>query len=53
MPIEKGDSLEKEIGDFLECVSTGRKPRVTGEHGREALALALEITEQIRKQVKR
>ena len=38
--------------DFLECVKTGRTPQVTGEHGREALALALEITAQIRKQVK-
>jgi len=49
MPIEKGDSLEKELKDFLECVQTGRSPQVTGEHGREALALALEITAQIRK----
>jgi predicted dehydrogenase len=49
MPIEKGDSLQKEIADFLDCVRTGRSPQVTGEHGREALALALEITEQIRK----
>jgi predicted dehydrogenase len=49
MPIEKGDSLQKEIHDFLECVKTGREPQVTGEHGREALALALEITSQIKK----
>ncbi len=48
MPIEKGDSLQLEIGDFLDCVTTGRSPRVTGEHGREALALALEITRQIK-----
>jgi predicted dehydrogenase len=48
MPIEKGDSLQNEIGDFLECIRTGRSPQVTGEKGREALALALEITRQIR-----
>jgi predicted dehydrogenase len=48
MPIEKGDSLQNEISDFLECVRTGRPPQVTGEKGREALALALEITRQIR-----
>jgi len=49
MPIEKGDSLQLEIQDFLKCVATGQPPRVTGQHGREALALALEITAQIRK----
>lgn len=49
MPIEKGDSLQKEIADFLVCVQTGKPPLVTGESGREALAIALEITAQIRR----
>lgn len=46
--IEPAETLRLELEDFLQCVRKGKPPRVTGEHGREALALALRITEQIR-----
>jgi predicted dehydrogenase len=36
----KNDQLTSELKHFLECVRTGRRPRVTGEDGRDALELA-------------
>ena len=36
----KNDQLTSELRHFIDCVRSGRTPRVTGEDGREALALA-------------
>lgn len=41
--LKKVDPLERELAHFLECVRTGVKPLVSGEHGRNALELALEV----------
>ena len=38
------DTLKLEIEDFLNCVTQARAPRVSGEDGHKALALALEIS---------
>ncbi|HTL70635.1 MAG TPA: Gfo/Idh/MocA family oxidoreductase [Candidatus Eisenbacteria bacterium] len=46
--ITKSDSLKAELTDFIECVRTGKRPLVSGEEGRAALALALQISRQIR-----
>jgi predicted dehydrogenase len=46
-PIQAGEPLRLEIQSFLECVRTRRQPRVTGQDGRRALALALEINQAI------
>ena len=35
-----GDQLTREIEDFIRCVQTGARPRVSGTEAREALALA-------------
>lgn len=40
LPIEKEEPLRREIEDFLAAVREKRPPRVTGEDGRAALALA-------------
>lgn len=40
LPIEKEEPLRREIEDFLGAVREKRAPRVTGEDGRAALALA-------------
>ena len=40
IPIEKEEPLRREIEDFLAAVREKRAPRVTGEDGRAALALA-------------
>ncbi len=45
--VTAGEPLRLEIESFLECVRTRRAPRVTGEEGRAALALALDINQAI------
>ena len=44
---EQGDALLSEISDFLECVRTGRPPRVTGKDGMMALETALRINNKM------
>ena len=46
--ITKSDSLKAELSDFVACVRTDKKPLVSGEEARDALALALQIQKQIR-----
>ena len=46
--LAKVDPLERELTHFLQCVVSGRTPLVSGEHGRDALELALEITRSMR-----
>jgi predicted dehydrogenase len=41
--LEKADALERELMHFIQCVKEGKKPLVSGEHGRDALELAQEI----------
>ena len=45
--ITKTDSLKEELSDFIDCVRHQRHPLVSGQEGREALAVALEISKQI------
>jgi predicted dehydrogenase len=47
IPVEMGEPLRLEIVAFLDAVRTRDEPVVSGEDGREALALALEINEAI------
>ncbi|MFH1577900.1 MAG: Gfo/Idh/MocA family oxidoreductase [Candidatus Omnitrophota bacterium] len=47
LPIEKEPSLKKELAYFLECVVKHKKPHISGEEAREALATALEIKNKI------
>jgi predicted dehydrogenase len=42
---ESGDALLEEIKHFVHCVKTGENPLVSGEAGRKALAVAIEITQ--------
>ena len=44
----RGDQLTSELKHFIQCVRTNAKPRVTGEDGRNALALAQRILESVR-----
>ena len=46
--IEHKDSLEEEISCFLKAVKQKSEPLVSGESGRRALKIALEITKQLR-----
>ncbi len=47
VPVVAGEPLKLEIESFLHAVTTRTRPVVSGEDGRAALALALEINEAI------
>jgi predicted dehydrogenase len=44
----KQDQLTAELRAFVDCVRTCRTPRVTGEDGRDALALAHRVLDAVR-----
>lgn len=44
-----GDNLTRELQHFVECVRTGSQPRVRGEEGRDAIALAARVLESLRR----
>jgi predicted dehydrogenase len=44
----KGDQLTAELRHFVDCVRTGRRPRVSGEDGRNALELAERVLAAVR-----
>jgi predicted dehydrogenase len=46
--IDKGESLLMELQSFVDAVSRGEKPAVTGQQGMAALELALKVTELAR-----
>ena len=41
--LKKQDPLRAELVHFLDCIVTQRPPLVTGQHGRDAIALAQEV----------
>jgi predicted dehydrogenase len=43
----QGDALLEEISSFLECVTSGGQPVVSGEDGKRALETALIISRQL------
>jgi predicted dehydrogenase len=53
VPVEQGEPLRLEIESFLSAVRTRTTPLVSGEDGRAALALALEINQAIAAHAKR
>jgi predicted dehydrogenase len=42
-----GDALTAELKHFVHCIVTGTKPKVSGEEGRNAIALATRILESM------
>ena len=47
LPIEKEEPLRKELEHFCECVREDKTPLVSGTEAKEALKVALAITQQI------
>ncbi len=47
LPIEKEEPLRKEIEHFLTCIQEDKIPLIAGPEAREALKVALAITQQI------
>lgn len=45
--LAKVEQLKIELEHFIECVRSDRKPFVTGEHGRDAVNLAMEILKKM------
>ncbi len=50
--IKKEEPLKKELEAFINCVRTGERPLVSGEEGRDALKIALQIEDAIRENIK-
>ncbi|MDO8734750.1 MAG: Gfo/Idh/MocA family oxidoreductase [Elusimicrobiota bacterium] len=42
------EPLKRELEHFINCVRTGKPPMVTGEHGRDALEVAIEILKKLK-----
>lgn len=47
LQFEDNDALNLEILDFINAITTGGQPKVSGEDGKRALATAIAITSQI------
>ena len=45
--LDKTQPLQNELAHFIDCIRHDRKPWASGEHGLEALKLALQITEEL------
>jgi predicted dehydrogenase len=45
--LDKTEPLLKQVDHFIDCVRHNRKPWPSGEHGIEALKLALQITDEL------
>ncbi len=46
--LKRDEPLKGELQDFINCVQAGKKPLVPGEHGRDALEVALEVLNKIK-----
>ncbi len=51
--LKREEPLRAELRHFIDCVREGQTPRVTGEHGHDALQVAVTITEQIQSNLAR
>lgn len=47
VPIEADEPLKRQLASFIECASTGRRPKVSGFEATAALELAVEITKRV------
>jgi predicted dehydrogenase len=46
--LKKEEPLKRELEHFVNCIKTSEKPLVTGEHGRNALEVAIEILKKLK-----
>lgn len=53
LPIEKEEPLKKELVHFVDCVTKNEKPLVSGQEGKQALEVALEISQQIKQRLEK
>jgi len=50
---DETNALKMELESFIESIKTGKHPMVSGEQGKEALRVAIEITDMIKTQVEK
>ncbi len=50
--IKKEEPLKKELEAFIGCIKSGERPLVSGEEGRDALKIALQIEDAIKQGLK-
>lgn len=48
VPIKKCEPLRSELEHFMECVITNKKPMVTGDDGKKALELAIQVVNRMK-----
>jgi predicted dehydrogenase len=48
LDVDAGDQLTRELRDFVACACSGRRPRVDGSAGRDALAVACRVLDSLR-----
>ncbi len=48
IPVPDGDALTAELTEFVECVTTGRRPQVDGRQAAKAVTLADAVLTQVR-----
>ncbi len=48
--VPKNEPLKLELMHFIDCIRQGKKPIVSGEQGRDALEIALQIVDQVKKE---
>ncbi len=53
LPVTPDEPLRAELAAFIQSVTNGETPKVTGEDGRNALALALQVSEKIAEHAKK
>ena len=47
LPVVQDEPLRAELAAFVQAVLTGEVPKVSGQDGRNALSLALQVSERI------
>ena len=48
LKLDSKEPLEEELKEFISCIKEKRKPLVSGEHGRNALEVGLEILKKLK-----
>jgi predicted dehydrogenase len=49
IPVEKHEPLMEELKDFIDCIIKKRRPLITASDGRNALKIAIEISQRIKR----
>jgi len=48
--VENGESLKRELSHFVKCIREGREPVVSGNEGRDAIKVGLDVVEAMKRE---